>query len=124
VERSIQHCAVSVLLIHPHTPASVDDQRPCSKRATCELTYSHSRSSGCRLLYMNISTDFLRDKLVDQYLKSEILISYTDLSNGLPDPDERFQFLVPNTVLRYQEKTAINVGLKLCFLNLIRCARM
>jgi hypothetical protein len=73
---------------------------------------------------MNISTDFLRDKLVDQYLKSEILISYTDLSNGPPDPDERFQFLVPNTVLRYQEKTAINVGLKLCFLNLIRCARM
>jgi E3 ubiquitin-protein ligase SIAH1 len=39
------------------------------------------------------------DKLIKHYQESMFEVECTDLSNGLPNPDECFQFVVPKSVL-------------------------
>jgi E3 ubiquitin-protein ligase SIAH1 len=95
--------AISVLLIHPH--ATVSDQRQCLKKMKCEVMYSQIIAA---------TTSRLRGDLVTEHeQKSKFIVTCTDLSNGLPNPDERFQFVVPNFVLSYDEKDAINIGFQI-----------
>ncbi|CAL5096998.1 unnamed protein product [Urochloa decumbens] len=102
VKRQALSRAISVLLIHPH--ASVDDQQPCMKHMNCELTYSQSTLS-------IICPP--KDLVMSHDQKSKFIVTCTDLSKGLPNPDERFQFVVPNFVLPGDKKDAVNVGLRI-----------
>ncbi|CAN6326718.1 unnamed protein product [Urochloa humidicola] len=104
VKRQALSCAISVLLIHPH--ASVDNQQPCLKHMNCELIYS----SQAALSIIRPRSDLVMSH--DQ--KSKFIVTCTDLSKGLPNPDERFQFVVPNFVLpNNDEKGVVNVGLRI-----------
>ncbi|TVU17681.1 hypothetical protein EJB05_33731, partial [Eragrostis curvula] len=78
-------CAVSMLCIHPH---AVPEMK-------FELEYSR---------YVDVRR---RDgnQLVNHYQKSEFRVVCTDLSDGLPDPNDGFRFVVPWSVLGDDEDT-------------------
>ncbi|KAF8766005.1 hypothetical protein HU200_007940 [Digitaria exilis] len=95
--------AISVILIDLH--AAVDGQRLCLKKMKCELAYSRHLFSSSRPR---------SDLLTEHAQTSRFIVTCTDLSNGhLPDPEERFQFVVPNFVLAHDEKYAVNVGFRI-----------
>ncbi|OEL14070.1 hypothetical protein BAE44_0024911 [Dichanthelium oligosanthes] len=102
VKRQALSCAISVLLIHPH--ATFDDQRPCLKKMNCELTYSRCFVTSSRPR---------SDQVTGHDQRSKFVVTCTDLSNGLTNPDERFQFVVPNFILAHDEKDAIKVGFRI-----------
>ncbi|CAN6358568.1 unnamed protein product [Urochloa humidicola] len=102
VKRQALSLAISVLLIHPH--ASVDDQQPCLKHMNCELTYSQGAVSIVRQR---------SDLVMSHDQRSKFIVTCTDLSKGLPNPDERFQFVVPSFVLSSDEKGAVNIGVRI-----------
>ncbi|KAK3137452.1 hypothetical protein QOZ80_5BG0452420 [Eleusine coracana subsp. coracana] len=72
--------AISVLCVHPHAMAALSTSH-------CELIFSH---------YGNSSNGAPCSKY---YQSSEFQVAWTDLSNGLPNPDLCFQFVLPNSVL-------------------------
>lgn len=80
-------CAVTVLCIHPQAT-------PPSREIKFELEYSGYADVRCR--------DRL---LVNHYQKSEFRVLGTDLSKGLPGPDNSFLFLVPGSVLADDQDT-------------------
>ncbi|CAL4902901.1 unnamed protein product [Urochloa decumbens] len=91
-------CTICMLLVHPH--ATDEFQGPCSVKMKCELTYSWSLSlsSGDQ---------------VEHNQKSEFMVTCTDLSSGLPNPDEHFQFAVPRSVLADDDREGfITVGFR------------
>ncbi|EES19035.1 hypothetical protein BDA96_09G048700 [Sorghum bicolor] len=77
--------AISVICIHPHTSSAAaanngDQQLPLTQ---CELVFScYGDRSSCR----------------SHYQSSVFRVVCTDLSSGLPNPENCFQFFVPNTV--------------------------
>ncbi|TVU17672.1 hypothetical protein EJB05_33722 [Eragrostis curvula] len=85
--------AISVLCIHPDASGSLSP----SKEIKCELVYSGYVSSKDG------------DQVVSHYQQSEFRVACTDLSNGLPDLNERFQFIVPRFAYRDVEEDAIEV---------------
>ncbi|WVZ96324.1 hypothetical protein U9M48_041979 [Paspalum notatum var. saurae] len=98
VKRHLLSRAISVIFVHPHAAAVDDDQRPCLESMSCDLTYQRDL----------VPRSHLRaDQAVHSEQKSKFIITCTDLSNGLPNPDERFHFLVPNFVLREEKNDAI-----------------
>ncbi|TVU17613.1 hypothetical protein EJB05_33661 [Eragrostis curvula] len=84
--------AISVLRVHPHATSTssidnCDDDLPASLTSQCELIFSHYDGS-------------INGALCCRYYQSsEFQVACTDLSNGVPNPDLCFQFIVPNSVL-------------------------
>ncbi|KAJ1261672.1 hypothetical protein BS78_09G048500 [Paspalum vaginatum] len=103
VKRQPLSRAISVIFVHPHAAAVDDNQRPCLESMSCDLTYQRDLVSGSHLR---------ADLAVHNEQKSKFIITCTDLSNGLPNPDERFHFVVPNFVLR-EENDVIKVGFRI-----------
>jgi len=76
--------AISVLCIHPHTSGAAANGAQQLPLTQCELVFSrYGDRSSCR----------------SHYQSSVFRVLCTDLSNGLPNPEGCFQFLVPNAVL-------------------------
>ena len=91
-------CTIFVLLIHPH--AEDEHQGSCSMKMKCELTYSWNLSLSC-------------GDQVEHSQESKFTVTCTDQSSGLPNRDEHFQFVVPNSVLADDDKeNAIKVGFR------------
>ena len=87
-----------VLLIHPH--AEDEHQGSCSMKMKCELTYSWNLSLSC-------------GDQVEHSQESKFTVTCTDQSSGLPNRDEHFQFVVPNSVLADDDKeNTIKVGFR------------
>ncbi|PUZ64114.1 hypothetical protein GQ55_3G118300 [Panicum hallii var. hallii] len=89
VVRQLLGCTISVLLIHPH--AADEYQGSCSMKMKCELAYSWNLSLSC-------------GDQVEHSQESKFTATCTDRSTGLPNPDEDFQFVVPNSVLADDDK--------------------
>ncbi|TVU17679.1 hypothetical protein EJB05_33729, partial [Eragrostis curvula] len=86
VARHLLSCAISVLCIHPHH--IYGGQGQSSKAIQCALRYSWR----------------LEDPLFDHYLSSGLRVGCTDLSDGLPDHEMCFKFVVPNSALKDRDK--------------------
>ncbi|TVU17691.1 hypothetical protein EJB05_33741, partial [Eragrostis curvula] len=86
--------AISMLCIHPH--AVVD-----AKEMECSLVYSQDGRV--------INNCHGGDLLTSHYQNSTFRVACTDLSHGLPNPNECFQFVVPNSVVKDHEEYAIQV---------------
>ncbi|TVU17703.1 hypothetical protein EJB05_33754 [Eragrostis curvula] len=69
--------AISVLLI---------GRKPSSKAVKCVLTFSHIVSEDRKFLGSHL-------------LQSKINVECSDLSSGVPNPDDCFQFVVPDYLL-------------------------
>ncbi|TVU17622.1 hypothetical protein EJB05_33676, partial [Eragrostis curvula] len=77
--------AISVVCIKSQA-AATDGQGPLLKKLRCEINYSRYGSHvGAQFVRHNQSTQFR--------------VPCTDFSNGLPNPDGWFQFVVPNFAL-------------------------
>ncbi|TVU17788.1 hypothetical protein EJB05_33845 [Eragrostis curvula] len=83
---------ISMLCIHPHT--SVDEEGPSSKGVECNLWYSNFQFANNR---------HKGDRLIDHYQMSTFRVPCTDLSNGLPNQEDCFRFVVPKSVLEDRE---------------------
>lgn len=84
-------CTITVLCIHPqHDETSHGCGLSPLKEIQCELSYSR---------HVYIKSRHGSDKLIKHYQESMFEVECTDLSNGLPNPDECFQFVVPKSVL-------------------------
>jgi E3 ubiquitin-protein ligase SIAH1 len=67
----------------------------------CELTHSWNLSLSC-------------GDQVEHSQESKFTATCTDRSTGLPNPDEDFQFVVPNSVLADDDKEkTIKVGFRI-----------
>lgn len=95
---------ISVHCIDPHAAASGSGSRQAlrSKEMQCELRYTKAHTNRKRDL-----SQFNIDHL--QFLNSKFRVVCTDLSNGLPKPDDCFQFIVPNPVIGDPKKDGIQV---------------
>ncbi|TVU17758.1 hypothetical protein EJB05_33813, partial [Eragrostis curvula] len=83
--------AISVLWIHRHAETTAT-----GKEMECELRYSSTlRRDGT--------------KVTEHHQKSCFRVACTDLSNGLPSPSDRFQFVVPDCAVADKEKDSITV---------------
>lgn len=92
-------CIITVLCILPQ-----HDQAP-PKEMQCELSYSRrvpvkSRQGG--------------HKLIKHYQESTFTVGCTDLSSGLPKPDECFQFKVSKSVLAGGDKIKVGGRIMIC----------
>ncbi|TVU17737.1 hypothetical protein EJB05_33788, partial [Eragrostis curvula] len=99
VARHLLSCAVSVLCIHSHH--IYGGQGQSSKAIQCALRYSWR----------------LDDPLFDHYLSSGLRVGCTDLSDGLPDHEMCFKFVVPNSSLKdrdKQEAIDVDVSITIC----------
>jgi E3 ubiquitin-protein ligase SIAH1 len=91
VVRQPHGCAISVLCIHP------DNEDLRGMEMQCKLSYSAKsrRGDGCQV--------------IKHFQESTFTVECTDLSDGLPSPDECFQFVVPEPVLTVSD-TIVVVG--------------
>jgi len=100
VTRQPLGCSITVHFIGRESP---------SEALRCVLNYS-------RVLYDP------RDRhkyLGSHSLQSEIDVECMDLSNGLPNPEDCFQFVVPDSVLRKNDKKdGIHVEVRISIINL------
>lgn len=88
--------AISAFGIHPHA-AVVESSSPPSKTMECELQLTHS--------YFNRYSRRGGDLCRSHYQRSVFNVACTDLSNGVPNPDDCFQFIVPNSRHRDDKDT-------------------
>ncbi|TVU17785.1 hypothetical protein EJB05_33841, partial [Eragrostis curvula] len=93
---------ISMLCIHPHT--SVDEEDPSSKGVECNLWYSNFQFANNR---------HKGDRLIDHYQMSTFRVPCTDLSNGLPNQEDCFRFVVPKSVLEDHEDVGESVDVPL-----------
>ncbi|TVU17724.1 hypothetical protein EJB05_33775, partial [Eragrostis curvula] len=77
--------------IHPHH--ILDGQGQPSKAIKCALTYSR----------------YFDEPIFHHYLWSDLKVECTDLSDGLPNREMCFKFIVPNSALGDKDKEAIHV---------------
>ncbi|KAJ1261692.1 hypothetical protein BS78_09G050100 [Paspalum vaginatum] len=87
---------ISVHCIDPHAAAA--SQGPNSNKMQCRLWYSSY--SSC-------------NQCINHYQTSTFRIVCTDLSNGVPKPDDCFQSVVPNSVIGHHDKDDIKVNFRI-----------
>ncbi|KAJ1261698.1 hypothetical protein BS78_09G050500 [Paspalum vaginatum] len=91
---------------HAHAAATSDSQRPPSKEMQCLLWYEESlHASNLRRSSQLISHA--------HFQTSKFRIACTNLSNGLPRPDDCFQFVVPNSVIGEHDKDGIKLTVRI-----------
>ncbi|GJN36029.1 hypothetical protein PR202_gb24854 [Eleusine coracana subsp. coracana] len=83
---------ISVLCINPH--ATMDP-----KEIECNFCYSQCWINNC----------YGDAPFISHYQDSTFIVACTDLSNGLPNLDEWFRFVVPNSIVEDKEEHAIEV---------------
>ncbi|CAN6340659.1 unnamed protein product [Urochloa humidicola] len=91
--------SISMLCIDPHTDTAAG-QGPTSKEVECDIRYSLSLH--------------LKNSLILHYQSSRFRVACTDLSNGLPKPEDSFQCLVPTSLpIGEHDKDGIQVGVRI-----------
>ncbi|TVU17748.1 hypothetical protein EJB05_33803, partial [Eragrostis curvula] len=86
--------AISMLCIHPHAGIN-------AKEMECSLMYSQYGRV--------VNNCHGGDRLTSHYQNSSFRVACTDLSHGLPNPNECFQFVVPNSAVKDHKEYAIQV---------------
>ncbi|WVZ96339.1 hypothetical protein U9M48_041994 [Paspalum notatum var. saurae] len=99
---------ISVHCIDPHAATASGGQGPNSKGVLCTLWYSVYGGS---------------NKYYNHYQTSTFRIICTDLSNGVPKPDDCFQFVVPNSVIGDHDKDGLEVSFVYGFCHMMICDR-
>jgi E3 ubiquitin-protein ligase SIAH1 len=95
---------ISVHCIDPHAAAGSGAQGATSKEMQCLLDYSLRKDAGI----LSGNNPFINSW---QIQVSRFRVVRTDLSNGLPKPDDCFQVVVPNSVIEDHDKDGIKVKL-------------
>lgn len=102
-----QHArTIFVHCIDPHADAASGDQGPNSKELKCNLSYS--------LYALNNSHSGINQR-IDHCQLSRFRVACTNLSNGLPKPEDCFQVVVPNSIIGDHDKTVIKVGIRIFY---------
>ncbi|TVU17678.1 hypothetical protein EJB05_33728, partial [Eragrostis curvula] len=91
-------CAISVHCIRPHH--SIDSQGLPSKAIKCLLSYSR----------------WFDEPMFHHNLNSDLRVDFTDLSEGLPNQEMCFKFVIPKSALEdgVLESILVDVGFNIC----------
>ncbi|XP_066368835.1 uncharacterized protein [Miscanthus floridulus] len=100
VERQQLARFISVHWIDPHAAGTSGSQGPTSKEMECQLWYS-----------ANFELIRCSTWLIHHYQSWKFRVARTNLSNGLPKPDDCFQVVVPNSVVG--DGTGIQIGVRI-----------
>jgi E3 ubiquitin-protein ligase SIAH1 len=79
-------------------------QGPTSEEMECEISYS---------LYTHLKSLRSGNLLIDHHQRSTFRVACTDLSNGLPKPEDCFQFFVPTSLIGEHDKDGIQVTVRI-----------
>jgi E3 ubiquitin-protein ligase SIAH1 len=95
---------ISVLCIDPHAAAAANggDGPAASKQMECRLTYY-------RPWDFNDNNHHGGHQVWDHYQQSKFRVACTDLSDGMPNPDGCFQFVLTNSVIGAYDRDGIEV---------------
>ncbi|CAL4902905.1 unnamed protein product [Urochloa decumbens] len=80
---------ISMICIDPHA-SDATGHGQTSKEMECEIWYS---------LYTHLKSLRCGNPLIDHYQRSRFRVACTDLTYGLPKPEDGFQFFVPTSLL-------------------------
>jgi E3 ubiquitin-protein ligase SIAH1 len=105
VARQLLGRTISVLCIDPHAATTGGGQEPTSKEMECKLWYVSPYAYLNRLHGGN--------PLIYHYQLSTFRVVCTNLSNGMPKPEDCFQFLVPASPSGEHDKDGIQVTVRI-----------
>jgi E3 ubiquitin-protein ligase SIAH1 len=94
---------ISVVWIDSRAAASATGGRPAME---CSLLYRHSSWLRC------IDHD-AENELMNHHQQSTFRVASTDLSNGLPNPDGCFQFVLQNSVVADHDGDGVKIQVRL-----------
>ncbi|PVH61809.1 hypothetical protein PAHAL_3G126900 [Panicum hallii] len=99
---------ISVLCIDPHAAAAANggDGPAASKQMECRLTYY-------RPWDFNDNNHHGGHQVWDHYQQSNFRVACTDLSDGMPNPDGCFQFVLTNSVIGAYDRDGIEVRVRI-----------
>ncbi|KAJ1255737.1 hypothetical protein BS78_K165400, partial [Paspalum vaginatum] len=95
---------ISVHWINPRPAVASSSLGRNSSEMQCKLSYSP---------YLFANNQSGGNQLINHSQTSTFRVACTDLSNGLPKPDDCFQFVVPNSVIGDHDKDSIMVGVRI-----------